>query len=177
MPTIITHAVVPLALAVAAGPSRISPRLALTGAMLAMLPDADVIGFRLGIDYADSWGHRGATHSLAIAAILTAVLAVLWREVRRPLALTFLFLAVASHGLLDMATDGGLGVSLWWPVDEARMFWPVTPVRVSPIGVKFFSARGLETVWSEMLWVWLPCALLGIASLIRRQISPPHGLS
>ena len=38
-------------------------------AALAMLPDADVIGFSFGVRYADAWGHRGATHSLAIALI------------------------------------------------------------------------------------------------------------
>jgi len=31
---------------------------------LSLLPDADVYGFRLGVKYADPWGHRGATHSL-----------------------------------------------------------------------------------------------------------------
>lgn len=142
-----------------------------------MVPDADVIGFPLGIDYADSWGHRGATHSLAIAALVTAALAALWQEARRPLAAAFLFGAMASHGLLDMATDGGLGIALWWPVDEARLFWPHTPIRVSPIGGGFFSDRGLETVRSEMLWVWLPCAVLGVAGLIGRRIFPPPGPS
>ena len=34
---------------------------------LSLLPDADVIGFRFGIRYADAWGHRGATHSLLFA--------------------------------------------------------------------------------------------------------------
>ena len=31
---------------------------------LALLPDADVIAFKLGIPYSAPWGHRGATHSL-----------------------------------------------------------------------------------------------------------------
>ena len=74
MPTIMTHAIVPLALASVAGRARISPRLALAGAGLAMLPDADVIGFALGIEYADTWGHRGATHAVAFAVI------ALWRR-------------------------------------------------------------------------------------------------
>lgn len=177
MPTILTHAVVPLAVAMAAGPARISPRLAVTGALLAMVPDADVIGFPLGIDYADSWGHRGATHSLAIAALVTAALAALWQDARKPLAAAFLFAAMASHGLLDMATDGGLGVALWWPVDLERLFWPTTPIRVSPIGNGFFSARGLETIRSEFVWVWLPCAIVALAGLRWRQTSPPRGPS
>ena len=35
-----------------------------------MLPDADVIGFSLGVRYEDPWGHRGATHSFAFAVIV-----------------------------------------------------------------------------------------------------------
>lgn len=31
--------------------------------VLSFLPDADVIGFWLGVRYEDEWGHRGVTHS------------------------------------------------------------------------------------------------------------------
>ena len=40
----------------------------LAWAALSFLPDADVIGFGLGVRYEDEWGHRGATHSLAFAS-------------------------------------------------------------------------------------------------------------
>ena len=160
MPTIMTHAIVPLAIAAAAGRARISPRVALAGAVLAMLPDADVIGFAFGIDYADPWGHRGGTHSIALAVLVAGVLAAVWREARSVSAFAFLFLAMASHGLLDALTDGGLGIALLWPFDDVRLFAPVTPIRVSPIGAGFFSARGLETLLSEVLWVWLPAGWL-----------------
>jgi inner membrane protein len=72
----------------------------------------------------------------------------------------FLFAAAASHGLLDMATDGGLGIALFWPFETARQFFAVTPIRVSPIGAGFFSARGAETLLSELVWVWGPAAIL-----------------
>lgn len=160
MPTIFTHAIVPLAIAVAAGPSRISPKLALAGAALAVLPDADVAAFRLGIDYADPWGHRGATHSLVFAALGAAALTLLWKEARSLTAFLFLTIAMASHGLLDTLTDGGLGAALFWPFDNARIFAPATPIRVSPIGAGFFSTRGLETLWSELRWIWAPTLLI-----------------
>lgn len=169
MPTIITHAVVPIALAVAAGPKRIPASVAVAGAALAMVPDADVIGFGFGIEYADTWGHRGATHALAFALLLTAALAAVWRQARAPLAFAFLLLATASHGLLDSVTDGGLGIALLWPVDNTRYFAPLTPIRVSPIGADFFSARGLETLWSEFAWVWLPCAIFALSGWWLRQ--------
>ncbi|MEP3051843.1 MAG: metal-dependent hydrolase [Erythrobacter sp.] len=82
MPTIMTHAIVPLAIAVAAGRGRIPPKLAVAGAALAIIPDGDVIGFGLGISYADEWGHRGATHAVAFAAGFAAILALIWQPAR-----------------------------------------------------------------------------------------------
>ena len=169
MPTIFTHAIVPLTLAMAAGWERISPKLALAGVAFSIIPDADVIGFRLGIEYADAWGHRGATHSLAFAALAVSALALIWCEARSFAGWLFLAAAMASHGLLDTLTDGGLGAALFWPFDNARIFATETPIRVSPIGAGFFSARGLETLISEIKWIWLPCfALLGLAHFLRR---------
>lgn len=170
MPTIMTHAIVPLALATALGPGRISPRIAVAGAVLSIMPDADVIGFRFGISYAADWGHRGATHSLVFGTLLAAFLALVWKEARGPTAFAFLALAAISHGLLDTLTDGGLGAALWWPFDSARIFAPVTPIRVSPIGAGFFSSRGVETLISEAAWVWLPCAALAwLARIVRKS--------
>ncbi|WP_427964285.1 metal-dependent hydrolase [Altererythrobacter sp.] len=162
MPTVVTHAAVPLAIAVAAGPQRISRHVAMMGVVLAMLPDADVIGFRIGIQYADTWGHRGATHSLVVALLAAAVIAAFWRPARATGVFLFLFFAAASHGLLDAFTDGGLGIALLWPFGDARYFAPVTPIRVSPIGSGFFSARGFETLLSELRWIWLPSLALAI---------------
>lgn len=149
----------------------ISPKLALAGAVFAILPDADVVGFRLGIEYADEWGHRGATHSVVFAGLCAATLALIWREARTLPAFLFLSFAMASHGLLDTLTSGGLGAALWWPFDDARIFAPYTPVRVSPIGMGFFSGRGVETLLSELRWIWLPCAGLSVGAWgVRRAI-------
>jgi inner membrane protein len=168
MPTIMSHAIVPLAAALALGPSRISRPMMITGALLAMAPDADVIGFPLGIEYAATWGHRGATHSLFFAAVVAAVLTAMLRPDRKYLGLLFLTISMASHGVLDAFTSGGLGPALFWPVDEARHFAPVRPIRVSPIGVGFFSARGVAVMVSEMLWIWLPAIAIGMTGYIWR---------
>lgn len=67
----------------------------------------------------------------------------------------------ASHGFLDAMTDGGLGVAFFSPADNTRFFLPFTPIRVSLIGVsRFFSARGFAVLKSELVWIWLPTALL-----------------
>jgi inner membrane protein len=47
---------------------------------LAMLPDLDVIGFALGVQYGDPWGHRGATHSLLMVAALSIALSATQRD-------------------------------------------------------------------------------------------------
>ncbi|WP_032968612.1 metal-dependent hydrolase, partial [Stenotrophomonas maltophilia] len=77
MPSIITHAAVPLALWCAADRGRIPPRLLVAGVIAAMLPDADVLAFALHIPYADAFGHRGASHSLLFACVLATLAAVL----------------------------------------------------------------------------------------------------
>lgn len=83
----------------------------------------------------------------------------------------YLFLATASHGVLDAMTDGGLGVAFLSPFNNRRYFFSWTPIRVSPIGIgNFFSSRGLAAMHSELLWVWIPAAaLVGLAWALRRQ--------
>jgi inner membrane protein len=69
VPTIITHAALPLIAAWGVG-KRIPAGLALAGAGAAMLPDADVVGFLLGIPYDAPLGHRGASHSFILPCCL-----------------------------------------------------------------------------------------------------------
>ena len=111
---------------------------------MAMLPDLDVIGFALGVRYGDPWGHRGAAHSLLMAAVLSLALGAIARWRRLPLGRTALFtlIVVASHGLLDSMTDGGLGCALLWPFSLTRYFAPWRPIPVAPIGLEFFSSYG-----------------------------------
>ena len=169
MPTVVSHALVPLTVAIAAGSKRIPAKVALAGMLLAMLPDIDVIGFRFGISYDATWGHRGAMHSLAIGAIVAFGMAALIPALRKGWTMAFLLFAVISHGLLDMMTDGGRGVALLWPFDSTRYFAPWRPIRVSPIGARFFTPRGMVTAISELQWVWLPCLLVAVSALIARR--------
>ena len=69
MPTVFSHPAPVLALAALLG-GRVSTRMLLFGILCAVLPDADVIGFRFGISYADAFGHRGFSHSLAFALLM-----------------------------------------------------------------------------------------------------------
>jgi inner membrane protein len=170
MPTIFSHALLPLAAGAAAGRVRVPARLAVIGALLAILPDTDVIGRSFGLTYADDWGHRGATHSFAFAILVVGMIALLWKPARNPCAFGFLLASIVSHTLFDMLTDGGQGVILYWPLDSTRYFLPWQPIRVAPIGLRFFTERGWETVWSELLLVWLPSFLIvGLVVALRRR--------
>lgn len=175
MPSIFTHAAVPLALWAAADRGRIGARLLGAGIAASMAPDLDVLGFALHIPYADAFGHRGASHSLLFAALLGALGAALHRPLRaRPLqAATWMFVCTLSHPLLDALTSGGLGVALGWPWSERRWFAPWRPIRVSPFANGFFSARGMATLASELRWVWLPLASAVLGwKLIQPPLSP-----
>jgi inner membrane protein len=145
------------------------------GAICSIVPDLDVIGFRFGIHYADFWGHRGFTHSL-LFAVLVSILAFrrLPPSARLLWIWSYLFLATASHGFLDAMTDGGLGVAFFSPFNNDRYFLPWRPIRVSPIGVgRFFTERGLYVFRSELIWIWLPAGLLAVlAWLLRRRLTP-----
>jgi inner membrane protein len=161
--TIISHALIPLTLG-AILPRQVAPwRLIAAGMLCAMLPDADVIGFKLGIAYTSALGHRGFTHSILFAAVLALGLSLApWRwQARRLHVFLFLFVATASHGVLDAMTTGGEGVEFFWPFDEQRYFLPWQFIRVSPIGLgNFINGRGLEVIYSELQTIWLPCGLL-----------------
>ncbi|MCY1082190.1 metal-dependent hydrolase [Archangium lansingense] len=124
---------------------------------LAMLPDADVIAFALRIPYAATWGHRGASHSLFLAAVVALAVAAGTRLARGPAVKAGLLTLVAmgSHGVLDAMTTGGLGAALLWPADNVRYFLPLRPIPVAPIGAGMLSARGLYVVTVELL-LFLP---------------------
>lgn len=178
MPTILTHAVLPLAVAWGLGPMRISPKLAFAGAVAAMLPDADVIGFAMGVPYETAWGHRGASHSLALALICGLVAAGLTGKLQSTPRATFLFVggAMASHGLTDMLTDGGHGIAIFWPFSDQRFFWPFRPIEVSPIGLtRFLGPRGLDVLMSELVWLVLPTLIMVLA--LRKFLPRPVDLA
>jgi inner membrane protein len=120
---------------------------------LSFLPDADVVGFGFGVQYGDEWGHRGATHSFVFSIALGAVLGALAPRFGRPAVRTGVLASVvlASHALLDIFTNGGLGCALFWPFDLTRYFAPWTPIPVSPIGLGYLSPYGMFVAAAEIV--------------------------
>ena len=167
MATIFTHPLVPVAVGLIAGSGRVPPRLMFWASIAAVLPDTDVIAFNFGVPYGSDFGHRGFTHSAAFAIFIGLIGAVAHKglEASRGWAFLMLFIGSLSHPFLDAFTNGGRGVAILWPLDGTRYFFPWTPIEVSPIGGGFFSARGLDVLVSEFMWVVMP--LLVIATLGR----------
>lgn len=171
MPTVMSHAVVGLALGTATPYPR-QWRFWVISAVLPVLPDLDVLGLPFGVPFLSMWGHRGITHSFVGAAIIGMVAAALTARAlgARVGSLAAYFTVVtASHGLLDALTNGGPGVAFLAPFDDTRYFFPWRPVPVSPLAANFFSEWGWRVFRAELLLLWLPSlALAALASLARR---------
>jgi inner membrane protein len=171
MPSAFGHLLVPLSLRLGLGARRMGWRLTAFCAASAAAPDLDAIGFVFRVPYGSPWGHRGASHSLAVA-LLWALLAMLWaKPLQAPRWLVFLlvWISTTSHTLLDACTNGGKGVALLWPLTNERFFFPFRPILVSPIGARFFSARAFDVLGSEICWVGLPSLAVAGAILIARR--------
>jgi inner membrane protein len=146
------------------------------GIFCCILPDGDVIFFKLGIPYDSFWGHRGFTHSILFAVLLGVIVSFLFYKSifysRKGLPyILFFILCTASHGILDAMTNGGLGVAFFSPFDNARYFLPWRPIKVSPIGAaKFFSEWGIKVIKSELIWIGIPCVLYMVIMKLVRKI-------
>jgi inner membrane protein len=164
MPTALSHPAVPLALGLGLGGRAVPPRLLAAGIVASVLPDLDVITlFHFGVPSSAVLGHRGFSHSLFFAALAALAGAAGRRALGAGFAqaFVFLFVAMASHGALDVLTRGGPGVALLWPITGERFFAPVRMIEVSPLGVAWlFSSRGATVLLSELRWIWLPSGLL-----------------
>ncbi|PYS50338.1 MAG: hypothetical protein DMF68_07495 [Acidobacteria bacterium] len=92
-------------------------KMLLAGAALAITPDLDF--FFLWVLHLRGW-HRGFTHSITMAVVVTALLFALLGK-RRARDVIAYGLAFLSHGLLDFATTKSAGgVELFWPFSTER---------------------------------------------------------
>ena len=139
-------------------------KVIIIGVLCSILPDIDILGFYLGVPYDSFWGHRGFTHSLFFAVIVSFLVVFLFflKEIKKNkkfslfYLLTFL-LSILLHDFLDAMTDGGLGIAFFLPFDDNRYFLPYQIIKVSPIGIKnFFSTMGLNVLLNEFIYIWIP---------------------
>src|SRR3954454_6190253 len=173
MASAFTHAFVGIALGKLASGQPRGWRFWVLAKGSAVLPDADVITFALGVDYGDLFGHRGFFHSL-LFAFLWAVFVVTmeFRKSNTFWRLTLLFFVItASHPLLDAMTNGGLGVAFFSPFDNTRYFFPWRPIEVSPISIsRFFEEGGGLVLRTEFKYIWLPLAPIWFCAWTGRKV-------
>ena len=168
MPTVFSHGIVGLGLGRVFSARRMPAIFWILAALLPMVPDFDAFWIR---PYSSILGHRGFTHSLGFALVLGLLVAVLtYRYLRAPFwdLLGFFFVIIASHGILDAFTNGGYGIPLFWPFSSAR-YGPWGPIQVSDIGFELPNPRKSRTVQTELLWIWLPTAVLVVGVEIYRH--------
>ena len=71
MASAVSHAFVAVALGSAYARHPMPRHFWLLSVACSILPDADVMGFALGVPYSSLWGHRGLSHSLCFAFVLS----------------------------------------------------------------------------------------------------------
>ena len=175
MASAFTHAVAALAIGTAFPKPPRPARFWILGIAGATIPDLDVIGYALGVPYDSVFGHRGLTHSLAFAALYAAVGLVAFRGMHgreRGWAWLYLFLATASHGVLDAMTAGGGGIAFFAPFVNERYHFPWRPILVSPLNPgRFFGARGRAILANEFVWVWLPSLAFALVTVAVKRFA------
>ena len=163
MATIFSHALVGSTIVTLSPQKYRSSKIYVLGALTAALPDIDYLGFVQRIPYESLWGHRGMTHSLLFAFGI-AIIVAFWanKKINKTFFgfLLLFFVTTASHSCLDAFTNGGLGVAFYAPYNTARYFFPWRPIQVSPLGLGFFSEKGLVVLLSELYWIAIPCGLI-----------------
>lgn len=168
MATIFSHAVVGCTMVGLLPPKLRTKSVYFFAGFSAILPDFDYFGYINRIPYDSLWGHRGVTHSLLFAAITGVIMGMphaFWLAASKIRLSVFFFLTTISHGIIDACTTGGLGVAFYAPYNTLRYFMPWRPIQVSPMGMGFFSERGLVVLISEAYWILIPCAVILAARL------------
>ena len=126
-----------------------------------ILPDFDVITFKLGIAYKHPLGHRGFTHSILFAMLWALLLMFTVGRKHKFIWFLVIFLSTLSHGFFDAMTTGGEGVGFFIPFNNDRFFFPFREIQVSPLGIKkFFSSWGMRVILSEIKFIVFPCLLI-----------------
>lgn len=167
MASAITHFIVGAAVALPAmepaSLRQVMPRWAIpvTAGLFAVAPDFDTY---LGIR------HRGVTHATPVLIVICAIVAALVARSSTAILLGAVWATAAvTHPLLDMLTDGGSGVMLFFPFSTERLFFPWRPIRVSPLSIIRFFDRAGEILASEAPF---DAAALAIG-LLARWLSRP----
>jgi inner membrane protein len=177
MPTIITHPAVALATVPLLKGIQKKPLAVVFGMLLSILPDIDVVAFKAGIPYGHMFGHRGFSHSILFAFLVSLLVAFAVKQSKLSknlLVWLYLFICAVSHGLLDAITNGGLGVGFFIPFSSERYFFEYRPIKVSTLSFdRFINGKGPAVLQNEFLYIWIPAFLLLLALYFLKKRSAP----
>jgi inner membrane protein len=181
MATLFTHCFVGFTLAQVLPIQNRDKKFVTTMTLLPIIPDLDYIGFALKVPYESFWGHRGFTHSILFCLFLALFLSFFFDQLQsfktKVSHFICFYISLFSHPLLDAFTNGGLGVAFYSPYSLYRYFFPYHPIQVSPMGLSFFSERGVMVLLSESYWVALPCLILLVCNhLVRKKYAKNSAL-
>lgn len=174
MPMTTTHALVPLAGALAFANRPVPWRLVLVAAAAAAASDVDGLAHHfLHVPVNSVYAHRGAAHSLFVALVAGLLAAAFhkWFRVRAATAGLVVGAAMASHGLLDMMTDSGLPVAYLWPLNSFRLFADWRPIHSTPVHMSHLFAQGFARLGYELLHLIIPMFAVAIVIRAARAIA------
>ena len=136
MASAFSHAFVAVAMGTAYARESMPWKFWALSVLCAVLPDADVISFAWGVRYESMWGHRGLSHSLCFAFLLSlGVLGLVWRDGAPGspqwwAAVLYFFVVTASHGysmpcyaLQCASIDAGKGLLFLWSNDKGALHY------------------------------------------------------
>ncbi len=164
---------------------RVSWGTLLVFAVLAVLPDADVLLVALGACDNGVCGHRGFSHSFPFAIAIGILGGLMARRLRWPVLRTTVatIVAVGSHAVLDLLAADGRGLPLLWPFSDHRFTSPVRLLADAPRGMALLSWHGVVNVAIELVLfspvviysLWPRLAAWFAARSLSRRIAPlPH---
>lgn len=168
MPMTTTHALLPIAAAVAFARRPIPWPLVMAAAVAAAAPDVDGVFRHIWhVPKNSIYSHRGAAHSLFVALVAGLAATPFHKRLGvRPLtAGVVIAAAMASHGLLDMLTDAGRPVAYLWPISSVRLFADWRPIHSSPVHVAHLFSEGFTRLLSDLGQLIIP--MFAAAFLVR----------
>lgn len=164
----LSHALIPVAGALAFAKKPLPWKLIFCASLAAAAPDLDAFATPLfGVAKNSLFGHRGWRHSLFTALIVGVFAAVGHRRFRLPATTVAIVIgtAMASHGLLDMMTDSGQPVAYLWPLSSQRLFADWRPFPGTAANFSYSTPAILKRLETEARDLVLPLFLA--ATLIR----------
>lgn len=168
MASTFTHALVGYSLTRLCFKNTVTTRLLLLGMFAANAPDLDVVGYHLGYDDLHYLGHRGISHSILVAVLVGPLLSYIWYWKRAVSAIfawqaaSLASAALLSHTLLDMLTDGNVGVAALAPFDTGRYFFAGRLLVDTPMYDDFIQFQSVRALASEFIFVWIPVSFVHI---------------